>query len=120
MGLDTTRFGARVPGVPESTAVAELLRVLKPGDQILITVPYGCVADRGWYRVLDRVALDALLAPASGHDLSLQFFYYDRGWFEGGANGPDVARYVPPDSDLIVVAIAYLIRARASSGVDAR
>jgi SAM-dependent methyltransferase len=114
VGMDTTRFGAaRAAGDPESAAgaVAELLRVLKPRGELLITVPYGCAADRGWYRILDRPALDALMAPAIAHDVGLRFFYYDRGWFEGGPQLPAIVAQGGHDPDIITgVAIASVVK----------
>jgi SAM-dependent methyltransferase len=102
VGMDTTRFGAaRAPGTPETAtaAVAELVRVLATGGTLLLTVPYGCAADRGWYRVFDARALDELLQPAAGNAVERRFFYYDKGWVESGPEVPDAAREA--DGDII-------------------
>ena len=91
VGMDTTRFGAsRAAGTPESAAdaVAELVRVLKPGGELLLTMPYGVAADRGWYRIFDGPARDTLLAATLGMRVDPRYFYYDRGWFEAGPAVP--------------------------------
>jgi SAM-dependent methyltransferase len=89
VGMDTTRFGASVvPGEGGAAAVAELVRLLAPGGTLLVTVPYGRAADHGWFRVFDRPGLAALFAPAAACDIALRFFYYDRGWAEGGDEPP--------------------------------
>ena len=90
VGLDNTRYGGAHENDPASaaTAVAELVRVVRPGGRILITVPYGLSTIRGWFRVFDAVDLHALLAPAAGDDLATRYFYYHRGWFEAGPEPP--------------------------------
>jgi len=112
VAMDTTRFGAPVrEGDDASSAVAELLRVLAPGGTLLATVPYGRASDHGWFRVLDRLALQRLLEPAGRHDVALRFFYYDQGWAEGGEAPPPVVLDSPFENDVITgVAIARVIK----------
>jgi hypothetical protein len=116
VGMDTTRFGAApAAGRPESAAdaVAELVRVLKSGGELLMTMPYGCAADRGWYRVFDRPALDELMAPTIGHDVALRFFYYDRGWFEAGPDMPASVRDAAHHPEMIPgLVVAHVIKRR--------
>jgi SAM-dependent methyltransferase len=90
VGMDNARYGGSTEHAPSSavTAVAELTRVLAPGGELLITVPYGRAADHGWFRVFDAEALGTLLAPASGDEVSLRYFYYDGGWAENGSMPP--------------------------------
>jgi ubiquinone/menaquinone biosynthesis C-methylase UbiE len=44
-------------------AMAELLRVLKPGGRLLLTVPFGRPVTTRVHRVYDSARLDALLQP---------------------------------------------------------
>jgi SAM-dependent methyltransferase len=117
VGMDTTRFGASVvPGEGGAAAVGELVRVLAPGGTLLVTVPYGRAADFGWFRVFDRTGLDGLLAPARACAITLRFFYYDRGWAEGGDH-PPASLHEPtfgPGDVVTGVAVALVTKGAAS------
>jgi SAM-dependent methyltransferase len=112
VAMDNTRFGtAEGPGGGSAAdALAELLRVLVPGGELLLTVPYGVAAEHGWFRILGARELDGLLAPARQGRVDVRFFYYDRGWFEGGPDVPEsvaAAGFVP---DVITgVAVARVV-----------
>ena len=69
IGKDNTRYGD-VPhdeGQGDRAALEDMLRVLRPGGRLLVTVPFGLAEDHGWFRQYDATGWDALLAglPAS-------------------------------------------------------
>jgi SAM-dependent methyltransferase len=43
-------------------SASELYRVLKPGGQFFVTIPYGCYHDYGWYQQFDEQLLAKLLS----------------------------------------------------------
>jgi SAM-dependent methyltransferase len=47
-------------------AMEEMMRVLRPGGALLLTLPYGRFENHGWFRNFDAAHLDALLAPHRG------------------------------------------------------
>jgi SAM-dependent methyltransferase len=44
-------------------AMDEMLRVLRPGSALLLTLPYGRYENHGWFRNFDAAHLEALIAP---------------------------------------------------------
>lgn len=116
VGMDNTRYGASVEHVPGSAtdAVAEMWRVLTPGGELLVTVPYGRAVEHGWFRVFDAESLGALLDPV-GSNVELRHFYYDRGWVEGGATPPSHLL----DADFSSEVIAGLAVARMRKPIGA-
>ena len=90
VGLDNARFGAVAERAPDTAhrAVSELIRVLSPGGELLITVPYGHSADHGWFRVFDAATLDELLSPLAPYRPDVRFIYYGDGWATGGSEPP--------------------------------
>jgi SAM-dependent methyltransferase len=86
VGMDNSRYGGAVERSPASClgAFRELARVLSPGGTMLVTVPYGAPADRGWYRVFGAEDLAALAASAPELGVARRYFYYrDGSWREG-------------------------------------
>ena len=84
VGMDNSRYarGAPAPGnASESTerALSELLRVLRVGGRLLLTVPYGRPDDRGWLRVFGRADVDRLTTYGSRADLTV-YAYGPEGW----------------------------------------
>lgn len=113
VGLDTSRFGAAADAVPDPAsaerALAEIVRVLRPGGELMLSVPYGRASDHGWFRTFDRAALDELLRPLSGERVERRFFYYDAGWREGGADPPPSALEASYADDVVTgVAVVRL------------
>jgi SAM-dependent methyltransferase len=114
VGMDNARYGATAESNPDtaSAAVAELIRVLKRGGDLLITVPYGRAADHGWFRVLDEAGLDVLLAPARSELMTTRFFYYASGWIEGDATPPASVVEAQYTADVITGVAIVSIRKR--------
>jgi len=116
VGLDNARFGAATENRdPESasTAVGELARVLAPGGTLLITVPYGQAADRGWFRVFDAEGLSRLLAPLAGLETAHRYFFYGHGWTEAGPHVPP-ARSTPMAED-VITGVAIVVARRSDA-----
>jgi SAM-dependent methyltransferase len=113
VGMDNSRYGGLTEHAAASAtnAVRELIRVLAPAGELLITVPYGRAVDHGWFRVFDQPGLRALLEPAAPHGVTLRFFYYDDGWTEGGVEGPAAALEAGFFPDVVTgIAVARVIR----------
>lgn len=66
VGADNTVYGLAAEADPGSReeALAELRRVLRPQGRLLVTVPLGEPADRGWFRLDDVVGWNRLFASA--------------------------------------------------------
>jgi SAM-dependent methyltransferase len=85
VGLDATVFGA--PGGPSGDpeieakrALRELLRVAKPGAQLLFTVPFGERQTYGWVRQFDEPQLRDLIAFSDSVVNEITVFRYSHGW----------------------------------------
>ncbi len=101
MGCDNTRYGGPsgnpIPGADPDRARSEAMQalrgVLAPGASLLLTVPYGCREDHGWFVQLDGRALDEALAAFSPSGADATFFLYDGGWRVAGQVECESARY---------------------------
>jgi SAM-dependent methyltransferase len=85
IGMDNSQYvqaGAAGKATPEA-ALSEMIRLLRPGGSLLITVPYGRYEDHGWFRNFDEKHLQALLAPIRPR-MMIRESYYDHtpksGW----------------------------------------
>ncbi len=86
VGMDNSSYGTFAPRADDprkeaGQALRELLRVMRPGGRIHLSVPFGRREDHGWLRQLDRDDLDDLLkrAGVERHE-EVVFGHTDRGW----------------------------------------
>ncbi len=99
VGMDNAVYGSDIavaadPAAEARKALAELLRVTKPGGRILLTVPFGFSEKLRWLRVLGAGDLDDLLAdvPADRREIEV-FGYSEHGWQRRSAEDVAGARY---------------------------
>ena len=87
VGLDNTRIYTKDSAFRQDNAsefgivLAELRRVLKPGGQLLLTVPYGLAQNFGWMQQFDRAGLDQIVHAFGSACVERTFFRHDPdGW----------------------------------------
>ena len=86
VGMDNATYGSVAPRAADPAAEAagalrELLRVVRPGGCVHLSVPFGRREDHGWFRQFDRDGIEALLAAAgAGRHEETAFMHTRRGW----------------------------------------
>jgi SAM-dependent methyltransferase len=117
VGMDNSVYGAADapagdPRAEAAQALRELLRVVRPGGRIHLSVPFGRREEHGWLRQLDREDVDDLLASAgAGRHEEAVFLHTPRGWRRGTARHAADASYndtPQPTADGVVAAGAVL------------
>jgi glycosyltransferase involved in cell wall biosynthesis/SAM-dependent methyltransferase len=98
VGLDLAHFGANGgrqedPQAASLVAADELRRVVRPGGEILLTVPIGEPERFSWVRALSPDELDALVARFDPLDVEIAYFRHDGGWRRSSRDGVAGARY---------------------------
>ena len=90
IGMDNARYGGAMEHAGNSwaEAVHEMLRVLKPGGELLITVPFGRPAERGWYQIFGPEQVEALGRSPGAETAKIRYFHYDHGWVGGQSSPP--------------------------------
>jgi hypothetical protein len=99
VGLDNRIYGAAAEGASDPTrealrALAELQRVLRRGGTLLLSVPFGRSANRGWFRIFDSKDLEPLVSAPGWQDQRVRIFKAERsGWRELAASEAAGAGY---------------------------
>lgn len=98
MGLSLEHFGAdgAVAEDPQQASLAaadELRRVLRPGGEVLLTVPIGVPERFEWVRALSLDELDALVERFDPIDVDITYFRHGGGWRRADRDSVGHARY---------------------------
>lgn len=102
VGLDNRIYGASAEKTSDPTreavrALQELQRVLRRGGTLLLSVPFGQSANRGWFRIFDSRDLEPLLAAPGWATPRVRYFRAGRdGWRESSSAEADAAGYNEP------------------------
>jgi SAM-dependent methyltransferase len=69
------------PRAASDQALGEMVRMLRPGGLLLVTLPYGLAEDRGWFRVYGAEDLRLTLARLGERSCSVELFRVgSEGW----------------------------------------
>jgi SAM-dependent methyltransferase len=99
IGMDNRRYGSALarssdPDRELRTVIEELVRVLAPGGELFVSVPYGVPEDYGWLRQFDRTGLKRIIEAARPSASSIVVYRYSRsGWQLSDLEAAADARY---------------------------
>lgn len=123
VGMDTAIYGADTspaddPQAAAAQALHELLRVVRPGGRVHVSVPFGRREDLGWLRQLDRDQVDDLFdrAGAARREEAV-FLHSAEGWRRSTAAEAVEASYNlgPARGDDLAVAARAVLCATISA-----
>lgn len=115
-GMDNTNYTQNFSRGNDTDilAIKEMLRLLKIGGTLLITVPYGKYEDHGWFKNYDDFHWRALLNLASKQALVKELYFghtYGDGWKEVSPNElVNVGYYNQANSGSGALAAAYITK----------
>jgi len=76
IGMDNSGYGEPdSEGATAERALAEMLRVARPGGSVLVTVPYGRFENHGWFRNFDRDTWQELLDTVRDHATTQELYF---------------------------------------------
>jgi FkbM family methyltransferase len=99
VGMDNAVYGTAAPAASDpqaeaAKALAELLRVVKPGGRVHVSVPFGAPEDHGWFRQFDRETLGDLFDRVGVRPVAESFFTHgSKGWRRASAVDASGLRY---------------------------
>ena len=127
VGLDNRIYGAAAeatsnPAREAVRALQELQRVLRRGGSLLLSVPFGRSANRGWFRIFDLRDLEPLLSAPGWETPLVRCFRAERaGWREvAPADAEDAGYNEPPGRPGQRTAPAWVAAAEAVALVEMR
>jgi len=127
VGLDNRIYGAAAEGSTDPTreavrALQELQRVTRRGGTLLLSVPFGRSANRGWFRIFDTRDLEPLLTAPGWETPRVRCFRASpAGWREvPPAEAEDAGYNEPPGRPGQQTAPAWVAAAEAVALVEMR
>ena len=100
IGLDNTQLYSTESRFAEHNldgyrpALAELRRVLKPGGNLLLTVPFGAAEDHGWLQQFDHAGIRRIIDQFCGNVVAEVYYRYSPdGWQIASAEACASERY---------------------------
>ena len=127
VGLDNRIYGAAAEGPSDPTreavrALQELQRVLRRGGTLLLSVPFGRSANRGWFRIFDSRDLEPLVSAPGWEGQRIRIFKAEpKGWREVPAGEASAAGYnEPPGRGGQQTAPRYVAAAEAVALIEMR
>jgi O-antigen chain-terminating methyltransferase len=106
VGKDNTKYYLPVaelqrdrqnPSQPDTEALVEMFRILRPGGKLIVTVPFGKFVDYDWFTQYDAQAISTLFEAIPSGTITAEYFKYtEAGWAPCAAD--DLAQTAYGDS----------------------
>jgi SAM-dependent methyltransferase len=106
-------YGRAAKFSSDVAAISKIRRILKPGGQLILTVPYGLRGQTSWYRVYDRAGLRNLLADFAIDKLE---FYHRTGTDAWEETNDERAAGIPSPFETNCVALVSASAVRGGGG----